>query len=215
MSHELRTPLNAIIGYGELILDDWHGADPADLARIVAAGRHLLALVNDVLDMAKIESGRLEVACQPFDLTRLLAQIRDDSESLARRRSNTMRWEVAPDVPQVWTGDELRLRQVLLNLIGNATKFTADGLVAATVRRDEEGLRFDIRDTGPGIEPEVLERVFEPFVQGSHRGARSEGSGLGLAISRRLVEAMGGTLTVRTEVGVGSTFTVRLPVTAA
>ncbi|MCA9713877.1 MAG: HAMP domain-containing histidine kinase [Myxococcales bacterium] len=216
MSHELRTPLNAIIGYAELLVDDFeHEGDEhgEDARRIVSAGRHLLELINEVLDLAKVESGELEIAVDDVALAPLLTRLRETVEPLARRGDNLLEWQVASAPARLRT-DSLRLRQVLLNLLGNACKFTAGGRVTLAIEPDPDDaswLLFHVRDTGIGMSDAQLARAFEPFVQVSADDAlRKTGTGLGLALTRRLVDRLGGQLTAVSQPGAGSTFTVRL-----
>jgi hypothetical protein len=215
MSHELRTPLNAILGYSELLMeqaqDEGHVDYLPDLAKIHGAGRHLLALINDVLDLAKIEAGKMEIHREAVAVADMVAKVAAIGEPLARKGESELRVEVAPDVGMVQT-DGKRLEQVLMNLVSNACKFTQHGLIELKVWRDDAGLTFEVRDTGIGIPPELQERLFKPFVQGdTSRTRRYGGTGLGLAIALQLCELLGATITVTSTPGSGSTFTVRLP----
>jgi signal transduction histidine kinase len=211
MSHELRTPLNAIIGYSELILDAPKELDLGDVERIGHAGRHLLSLVNDVLDMSRIESGALEIHDEVVHVRALFDELRAVADGLAQDGDNRLAWEVAADVPERLRGDRLRVRQVLLNLVGNALKFTRQGSVRVAVQIDGGMLAVAVEDTGPGIDPELLQRLFVPFSQGRSRGLKHGGTGLGLAISQSLAHAMGGSIRVQTELGAGSVFLLELP----
>jgi len=217
MSHELRTPLNAILGFSELMARDsgltanQHG----NLSIINRSGEHLLRLINDVLDMAKIDAGRLTLQEQDFDLNRLLVDLIELFRARAEAKDLTLTLSQESDVPQVVHGDESKLRQVLLNLLGNAVKFTMAGGVALSVRRSEDRLRFAVEDTGVGIPPDDLAAIFEPFVQVGDGRAMSHGTGLGLPISRELVLLMGGELTASSAgiPGEGSRFEFVLPLT--
>ena len=205
LSHELRTPLNAIIGISRDV--DSH-------ARIVAAGRHLLALVDDILDLSKIEANRMELDSQPVDVEGLLRDIELTVRPLAERNGNAL--EVSgDDAVGAVMGDQLRIRQAILNLASNACKFTQNGRVAIEAVRDRddgsEWVRFIVRDTGVGISADDLAHLFEEFSQARNRGNASGGTGLGLAISQRLCNLMGGNIVVESTPGSGSTFTVRLP----
>ncbi len=216
MSHELRTPLNAIIGYTELILDETYGAVPdrvrATLQRVERSGRHLLALINEVLDLSKIEAGQLKLDCTPFSLAETVAGAVSTLESLAREKGVALSSSTPPALPQA-VADERRVTQVLVNLLGNALKFTDKGEVEVRVTADEDRFRVTVRDTGPGIAPEFHARIFEEFQQADTSTTRPKGgAGLGLAISRRIVEMHGGTLElVESKVGHGSTFGFTLP----
>jgi CheY-like chemotaxis protein len=217
MSHELRTPLNAIIGYSEMLIEEAEdaaerGAIP-DLEKIRSAGKHLLGLINDVLDLSKIEAGKMELAPEPVDLRVLAAEVATTAETLVRRNGNRLRVEDR-DAPAVLLTDAMKLRQILLNLLSNAAKFTEDGEITLSVRRNGAagGARFQVRDTGIGMTPDQLTRLFQAFVQAeATTNAKYGGTGLGLALSRRFCRLLGGDITVSSEPGVGTTFTVLLP----
>jgi PAS domain S-box-containing protein len=216
MSHELRTPLNAIIGYSELLMEDAEGGGQgelhADLKKIHSSGTHLLSLINDVLDMSKIESGKMDLDVQEFDLGELITTIRDTIEPLAQRQGNQLELEYSK-APDIVSYDQQKLRQVLINLMSNACKFTNGGRVKLEVGLDGNGwLELRVSDTGIGISDEQRARLFRPFVQAdSSTTRRYGGTGLGLAISQRFCEMMGGRIDVQSRPGQGSTFTVRLP----
>ncbi|MCA9567197.1 MAG: hypothetical protein KC656_05120 [Myxococcales bacterium] len=210
MSHELRTPLNAIIGYGELVLDEPEDFEPEDVDRIVKAGRHLLALVDDVLDMSRIEAGRMRLDVADVPLDDLFADIHGMVENTPATGVQ-LRWEV-PSLPVV-RGDALRIRQVVLNVLGNALKFTREGEVALEVTRLDGRLLVRVDDTGPGIPDDV--ELFRPFSQGTTQGIKHAGTGLGLAISAQLVRAMGGELAVGGRPGGGTRVDLQLPLRPA
>ncbi|RVU16310.1 sensor histidine kinase [Methylobacterium oryzihabitans] len=223
MSHELRTPLNAIIGITEMLVEDaesdgdTHLEEP--LGRVLKAGKLLLQLINEVLDLAKIEAGKLELQPEEFDLRALVDEVVETAEPLADRRRNRIRLDADPGLGQAQT-DPMRLRQILLNLLSNACKFTENGEVTVTARRHGDRLVLAVADTGIGIEPDQLPQLFQEFHQaGAAKHRKYGGTGLGLAISRRLVGLMGGDITAASEIGKGSVFTVtlpdRAPVTAA
>ncbi len=211
MSHELRTPLNAILGFTQLMARD-AGLTPdqrENLDTISRSGAHLLTLINDVLEMSKIEAGRTAVVERDFDLYQLL----DDLETMFRLRALdkglALDFARAADAPRYIRSDENKLRQILINLLGNAVKFTETGHVKLRVRSEELGvsqLVFEIQDTGPGIPPEDLERIFNPFDQGQRGRQFMEGTGLGLPISRQFARLLGGDLSVTSAVGQGSCF---------
>ena len=219
MSHELRTPLNAIIGYSEMLEEDATsiaelGMIP-DLRRIHSSGKHLLSLINDVLDLSKIEAGRLEIHPERFDARTLADEVIATTEPLAHKRGN--RLEVQCDfLNTIVSADPLKLRQTLLNLVSNACKFTENGTITIRLRRfcqdGQEWFEWAVSDTGVGIPAGKMPQLFQAFSQVDTSSTRKHGgTGLGLAISRRLCELMGGQLVVVSELGLGSTFTVRLP----
>lgn len=221
MSHELRTPLNGILGYAQLLRRDV-SAQPVhlDTARAIErCGEHLLTLINDVLDLARIEAGRMEATATAFDLSTLLQTVADVARVRAVQAGLAFSYEVATELPRHVRTDERKLRQILLNLLGNATKFTSAGSVrlrvGARTAGDTAHLRFDVEDTGPGIPASELERIFEPFHQVGLPGQLAEGTGLGLPISRNLAQLLGGTLAVASTPGQGSRFTVELAVPIA
>jgi signal transduction histidine kinase len=216
MSHELRTPLNAIIGYTELILDRTYGEIPervrGTLQRVERSGRHLLGLINEVLDLSKIEAGQFKLNVAPFALPDAVTAAANALESLAREKKLKLSAGTESGLPQV-IGDERRITQVLVNLIGNAIKFTDAGEVEVRVTADTNQFAVTVRDTGPGIAPEHRTRIFEEFQQADTSTTRPKGgSGLGLAIAKRIVEMHGGTLALlQSEVGRGSTFGFTIP----
>jgi signal transduction histidine kinase len=217
MSHELRTPLNAIIGVSEMLREDAEAAkqDLEPLDRVLGAGRHLLALINDILDLSKIEAGRIELAISSFPLAPLIADVVKTIEPLAAKNSNKVAAHCADEIGTV-RADEMRLRQALLNLMSNANKFTERGGISIDAREQQENGRdwitISVADTGIGMTPEQMSKLFQEFSQASSTTAsRYGGTGLGLAISKRFCQMMGGDITVASEPGRGSTFTIRLP----
>jgi len=223
MSHELRTPLNAIIGYGEMLQEEaTERGEPsvvADLQKITGAGRHLLALINDVLDLSKIEVGRMDLFLENFDIARLLEDVLVVARPLVQKNGNRLEVE-APASPGAMRADLTKVRQALLNLLGNASKFTEDGTVRLRVAREPDGDRewivFEVADTGIGMTPEQMGRLFRPFTQAEASTSRKYGgTGLGLTITRHFCHMMGGEVTVASEPGKGSTFTIRLPAEVA
>ena len=216
MSHELRTPLNAIIGYSELLSEDAEDRGDAqqlaDLNKIHSAGDHLLSLINDVLDLSKIEAGRVELLNEPTNIRGLVQDINTVIRPQVKKNGNLFAVDCAEDVG-VGMLDAGRLRQILLNLLSNAAKFTRDGRVDFSVSRDVDWLMFRVRDTGIGMTPEQLNKVFTPFIQADTSTTREYGgTGLGLSISEEMCALMGGRIEASSEVGKGSTFTVYLPV---
>lgn len=219
MSHELRTPLNAIIGYSEILQEDaQERADKtavADLRKIVTAGHHLLSLINDVLDLSKIEAGKMQLAPETFTVRALVDDVLTLVEPLLEKGRN--RLEVRSDIKSAAIHtDPIRLRQILFNLLSNACKFTRDGTIAVSVshhdHNNQAGFEFSVRDTGAGIAPEDLAQLFQPFVQADSVGRKHEGTGLGLALCRRFCEMMGGNISASSTIGQGSEFRFWLPV---
>jgi signal transduction histidine kinase/CheY-like chemotaxis protein len=219
MSHELRTPLNAVIGYSEMLQEEaadlGHADFIPDLKKIETAGHHLLALINDVLDLSKIEAGKMELVVETFDVAAVVAEVRSTIEPLVEKNGNRLVVVCDPGIGTMHS-DATRVRQVLFNLLSNASKFTEHGTVAFEVIPESRGgegwLTFRISDTGIGIRPEQLGKLFQAFSQADASTARKYGgTGLGLLISRRFSQMMGGDITVASQEGRGSTFTVRLP----
>jgi signal transduction histidine kinase len=221
VSHELRTPLNAIIGYSELLQEEardlgYEDLIP-DLAKIRLSGGQLLAIINDVLDLSKIEAGRMELYLETFDLGRVVQDVVATSRPLMARNDNVLHLELPADLGTM-RADQAKVRQILVNLVGNAAKFTQGGNITLAIERTPAGdqsdgwIRFRVIDTGIGIAPEQLEQLFEPFVQADSSATRKYGgTGLGLAISRHFCQLMGGQISAESRVGEGSTFVVRLP----
>ncbi len=218
MSHELRTPLNAVIGLSHLLQQ--MALPPRAqgfVGHIAQAGEQLLALVNDVLDLSRIEAGEMQLEHVAFDLASVLDTVHAIVEPQAVAKGLSLEFESAPGLAQDLSGDPLRLKQILLNLLGNAVKFTPAGSIKLHVLQQpaETGrvvLRFDVIDTGIGIAPQAQARIFEAFTQAdSSTTRRFGGTGLGLSIVQRLVDLMGGTLTVESRLGQGSTFSIELP----
>jgi signal transduction histidine kinase len=221
VSHELRTPLNAIIGYSEMLHDELGDAGAIDrdayrrdLDRIVMAGRQLLTLIDDILDLSKIETGKMALHCERFDPAELLRQVCDGLEPLVRGRDNRLHLDLPADLP-VLDSDPVKFRQIFVNLLSNASKFTEGGDITVRARRGRApwALTVAVTDTGIGMNAEQQARVFEAFVQAEPAtSAAYGGTGLGLAICRDFCELMGGRIAVASEPGAGSTFTVDLPV---
>jgi signal transduction histidine kinase len=218
MSHELRTPLNAILGYGELIADGIYGEVPPPmreiLGRVDASGRHLLGLINDVLDLSKIEAGQLSLLLADYSMKEVVESVLASVGALAADKGLVLTMNLAPDLPTGY-GDQRRLTQVLLNLVGNAIKFTVEGGVAVGVTTTDGTFEVAVIDTGPGIAPADQQRIFEEFQQADTSTTRPQGgTGLGLAIARRIVGMHGGRLWVESTPGSGSTFRFSVPVRA-
>ena len=217
MSHELRTPLNAIVGYSEIIQEeaeiDGNSELHQDAGRIERSGRHLLQLINDILDLSKIEAGHVKLDELPFELAELMKQIQTTVAPLVARKNNTLELDLQIEsVPSHLLGDDLRVRQILLNLISNAAKFTEAGKIALRVHGDEKAnCIFEVADTGVGMTPEQKEKIFGAFVQADESTTRKfGGTGLGLTITRTLVELMDGTISVDSALGEGTTFRVEI-----
>ena len=216
MSHELRTPLNAIIGFSQVLRQRLFGEVNAKqeeyLDDILSSGNHLLSLINDVLDLSKVEAGQVELEVATFSLREALERGVVMVRERAAKNGVRLTLEPAPDVDLV-DGDERRLRQVIFNLLSNAVKFTPEGgsIVVATSRADGE-VQVSVTDTGPGIAPGDQERIFEEFQQTDVGAEQREGTGLGLALSKRLVELHGGRIWVESEPGHGSRFVFTLPI---
>ena len=215
MSHELRTPLNAIIGYSELLQEEIDERDKegikTDLVRIQIAGEHLLQLINDVLDIGKIESGKIELHIAQVNLASLLQQVELMVQPLAARKCNTFMLQTG-DLPESIRTDGMRLSQILFNLIGNSCKFTEKGKITLNVEATENSLSFTVADTGIGMEQETLERLFEDYQQANGIASEYGGTGLGLAISKQLCTLLGGIIRVTSNPGKGSKFVVEFPV---
>jgi signal transduction histidine kinase len=217
MSHELRTPLNAIIGVSEMLREDAEALkqDLEPLDRVLGAGRHLLALINDILDLSKIEAGRMELAITTFALAPLIDDVVKTIEPLAAKNSNRVSVNCDAAIGTVHA-DQMRLRQALLNLMSNANKFTEHGTITVNARQEHENGResvtIAVADTGIGMTTEQMGKLFQEFSQADSSTTRKYGgTGLGLVISRRFCQMMGGDITVESEPERGSTFTIRLP----
>ncbi len=222
MSHELRTPLNAVIGYGELVVEDLPNKDAesldVDMSRILDAARHLLGLINDLLDISKIEAGRTELHLENFDIRPIVEDLVETVGPIAERTGTRIDVEIDDALGTMWA-DKTRVRQVLLNLLSNAAKFTRDGRACVRVTPAITGGRrwfvIEVEDDGIGMSEAQMSQIFEPFRQADPSTTRDfGGTGLGLAISRTYCEMLGGSITVRSEKGTGSCFTVRLPAEA-
>lgn len=216
MSHELRTPLQAVLGYSEFLLAESATAftveQREDLRFIQQGGQRMLSLISQLLDLSRVEAGRLDVMLQPVDVAVIVEQVRQDIAPLANAKGLDVRIDVPSDMPPV-LGDADRLRQILLNLAGNAVKFTEQGKLEITARTSEDGAAIVVRDSGSGIAPEALPHIFEMFHQvDSYLSRRHGGVGLGLAIAQKLAELMDGQISVESQLGVGSTFTLEMPV---
>jgi signal transduction histidine kinase len=237
-SHELRTPLTAILGYSELLAFDHQRGDltnaGVDIKKIQNAGIRLLALIDDVLDLSQIEAGHMKLAPETFDLDAVIREVSETTQPLFARNRNRLLVRASAAESTIHM-DRTKLRQILLNLLTNAAKFTSDGSVTLTIKRDDAEAKraemdagdeqadrapacawyiFEVGDTGIGMTDQQLQRIFQPFVQAEPTIAQTYGgTGLGLALCRRLCQAMGGTITVSSTLGIGSTFTVRLPAT--
>ncbi len=223
MSHELRTPMNAIIGYSEMLTEDAEddGLDDmvADLNKINAAGTHLLSLINDILDLSKIEAGRMELFLETFNLREMLEEVASTAQPLFEKNHNDFVMD-AKDGLGLVHADVTKVRQSLFNLLSNAAKFTESGTITLAVQREAsdagEWVVMAVADTGIGIPPDKLGKVFDEFSQADESTTRDfGGTGLGLSLTRQLCQMMGGDILLESEVGVGSTFTIRLPAEVA
>jgi len=219
MSHEIRTPLNAIIGYSEMLQEEatdcGHPNLIPDLRRIHSAGKHLVSLISDILDLSKIEAGKMELVLERFDVSGLLSDLESTMRPVVEKNQNTFEVNRNGDLATM-TADKTRVRQIVLNLLSNAAKFTEGGSVTLEVSREVirggDWMRFSVNDTGIGISAEQLKRLFQEFRQGDPTATRKYGgSGLGLAISKRFCEMMGGHILIDSELGKGATFIVRIP----
>ncbi|TIR41105.1 MAG: response regulator, partial [Mesorhizobium sp.] len=219
VSHELRTPLNAIIGYSEMLIEDASDQHMVEfvpeLEKIAAAGRHLLALINDILDLSKIEANKMEIFLETFDVADLMRDVRATVAPLMAKNRNGFVLDLQDDLGKMHS-DQTKLRQNLFNLLSNAAKFTEGGRVTLTVRRDRrpkgDWLIFKVSDTGIGMTPEQQERLFDAFTQADASTTRNYGgTGLGLSITRSFSRMIGGVVKVESELGKGSTFTMEIP----
>ena len=222
MSHELRTPLNAIIGYSEILLEDMEEGGHEDLAsdqnRVLAAGRHLLDLINDILDLSKIEAGKMDVFLETFNTETVILEVESTIQPLVKKNANTLEVILGPELGAMHS-DLTKVRQCLFNVLSNACKFTEEGTITLDVKRQSENGRdwliFATSDTGVGLSQEQVGRLFEVFSQADASTTRKYGgTGLGLAISQKVCEMLGGEITVESELGKGSTFFIRLPATS-
>jgi len=223
MSHELRTPMTAIIGYSEILMEDAEDLSTsefiADLEKIHSAGKQLLKLINDVLDLSKVESGKMDLYLETFPVENLLNEVTTAIKPLVEQKNNQFKLKAANELGETYA-DFSKMQQILFNLLSNATKFTEDGTIYLEVRRDkaigEEEICFYISDDGIGMTPEQQEKLFQPFMQVDASATRRfGGTGLGLAITKQFTEMMGGRINVKSEFGEGSTFSVCLPVQVA
>jgi signal transduction histidine kinase len=219
MSHELRTPLNAIIGYSEILIEDYedsHSIDnPEDIHKIKDSAMHLLQLINDVLDLSKIEAGKLDLCYSSFSLNTLIGEVAATVKPLADKNNNHLEIKYCDGISSIWA-DNMRLRQILLNLLSNACKFTSNGTIKLEVEHKlknwEDWLVIRVSDDGIGMTPGQMEKIFEAFSQADSSTTRKfGGTGLGLSISRLLCRKMGGEITVESVINKGSEFTVTVP----
>jgi signal transduction histidine kinase/CheY-like chemotaxis protein len=215
MSHEFRTPLNAIIGFSELLDEQTMGPlnerQKEFVGYVMQGGRHLLALINDILDLSKVEAGRMQLSRELVSVSSLIEDVRQTVRPLADKQGVSVSFQVAEDLPEIFV-DPIRLRQILFNLISNGIKFNhRHGSVQLAVHAEADRVLWVISDTGVGIRDEDLSRLFREFERIEHEGPKPEGTGLGLALTKRLVELHGGTIDVESRAGKGSTFTVSIP----
>ncbi|MCP4403472.1 MAG: response regulator [bacterium] len=213
MSHELRTPLNAILGYAQILQRDPAATEfQSDRLHVIRqSGEHLLSLLSDILDLSKVEAGRMELRPTEFHFAGFLKMLTENIRIQAKQKELRFSYTPSPDLPVAVQGDEIRLRQVLINLLGNAVKYTEKGSITLRIAKSEIGnVKFEIEDTGPGIPPDEMDQIFSPFQQASQHVGTGTGTGLGLTITKRLVDLMGGELGVESTVGRGSTFWVEV-----
>jgi signal transduction histidine kinase len=220
MSHELRTPLNAVIGYSEILLEDAEmdgkgGDKVADLRRINAAGKHLLSLVTDVLDLSKIEQNTMELSVETFDLKRFVDEVVATAQPLMSNKQNRLEVDCSEGLGLI-ASDATKLRQAALNLLSNAAKFTTNGVITLSVHRDKKAagdwIDIQVRDTGIGIAKTDLPKLFQDFGQATaSTSSKFGGTGLGLALSQKLCALMGGGIAIESDLGRGSRFTIRVP----
>jgi signal transduction histidine kinase len=216
MSHELRTPLNAILGYTELVLDDIYGDVPQRmgdvLERVQSNGKHLLGLINDVLDLSKIEAGQLTLSLDYYSIKDVVHNVFTAVEPLATEKSLALKVELPDDLPTA-RGDERRLTQVVLNLVGNAIKFTDSGEVVIKAAARNGAYTLSVCDTGPGVDPADHVKIFDEFQQADGSSTKAKGgTGLGLSIAKRIVALHGGRIWIESALGRGSTFFVEVPI---
>ena len=216
MSHELRTPLNAIIGYSEMLGEEFEGLGETDqlrdIRKIHGAGRHLLSIINDILDLSKIEAGRIQIDAEAFDMRTLVEDVLATIEPIAAKNSNQLSISVPEKLPMY--SDQVKVRQVLINLLSNACKFTQSGTIHLRAQFDvnTSSVIVEVQDTGIGIDPKQIDRIFEPFLQADASTTRKYGgTGLGLSISRKFCQLLGGELFAESTGAAGSTFTMRIP----
>lgn len=223
MSHELRTPLNAIIGYSELLLEDARETTSTiikdDLLKILSAGTHLLSLVNDVLDLSKIEAGKMDFYLEKFEVKSCVEEMLKSIDSLVVKNGNTLKISYSNDIGSMYA-DKTKVQQVLINLISNATKFAPGEIIKIQIKReikpDKHWILFSVLDTGPGIKQQKLDSLFDEFTQlNTSESSLQKGTGLGLAICQKYCQLMGGSIKVHSTVDVGSTFIIRLPATVS
>lgn len=214
-SHELRTPLNAVIGYSEMLLDEIDEADPIevkhDLEKINTAAKHLLALINSVLDLSKIEAGKMELFNEEFDLAGLLVEVSATIDPLAKKKHNQLAVSYPEDLGNMYA-DRTKLREILFNLLSNATKFTSDGTIFLRAKIDGQEMVFEVEDNGCGMSPEEQKKLFVPYSQvGIREKKQGSGTGLGLMLCKKFAEMMAGSIDVKSELNKGTIFSFRLP----
>ena len=217
MSHELRTPLNAIIGYSEMLIEDAEDENEdfiPDLDKINNSGKHLLGLINDILDLSKVESGKMELFIEEFDLKKIIEEVEATIKPLVEKNGNKLVVEYETDIEKI-SADLTKMRQILLNLLSNSAKFTKDGTITISVvssKVKEHAVDFNISDTGIGMTPDQVDKVFKPFTQADEKTTRKfGGTGLGLTITKMFAEMMGGDINLKSKEGEGTTFTVTIP----